>query len=78
MSNYEPIQNSSEDESSLNHEGESSSDESLADFSKRQTYTYEPCISKTSMNDTYTGKESSDSKEDSSRIGNTFSCSCGK
>ena len=72
MSNSNPIQNSLEDESNLTHESESSSDESLPDFSKLQPYMYEPCISNASMNRTNSGKESSDSEEDNIRIGNTL------
>ena len=39
---------------------------------------YKPCVSKESLKESYSGKESSDSEEDSSRIGNTLLYSCGK
>ena len=39
---------------------------------------YKPCVSKESVKENYPGKESSDSQEDTSRIGNILWCSCGK
>ena len=38
---------------------------------------YEPCVSKDSMKENCPGKASSDSEEDTCRIGNTLRCSCG-
>ena len=50
----------------------------MPDLTKLQPYMYEPCVSKESLKESCTGKESSDSEEDSSRIGNAHWCSCGK
>ena len=50
----------------------------LPGFSKLRPCIYETCISKASMSDTCLGKESSDTEEDSSIVGNTLWCSCVK
>ena len=79
MSNSEPIQNCLENEkNNLNHQSKSLRDESLPEFSNMQPYMYKPCISKASMKNTCPGKKSLDSEEDSSRLGNTLWCFCGK
>ena len=58
--------------------GKLEDDEYLPDLTKLQPYIYKPCVSKESLKESCPGKESSDSEEDSSRIGNTLWCCCGK
>ena len=53
-------------------------DEYLYDFTKLQLYMHELCISKEFVKENCPSKESSDSEEDTGRIGNTLWCSCGK
>ena len=72
MSKSELINSASEDENN-GKESETSDDEYLFDFTR-----YKPCVSKEFVKENYPGKESSDSQEDTSRIGNILWCSCGK
>ena len=78
MSKPELINSASKYENNGTEESETSDDKHLSDFTKLQPYMYESCVSKESMKENCPGKESSDSEEDTSRIGNTLSCSCSK
>ena len=59
-------------------ESETSDDEYLFDFTKLQPYMCEHCVSRESKKENCLGKKKSVSKEDTSKIGNTLWCSCGK
>ena len=72
------IKSASEDEDNGTEESETSDDEYWLDLTKLQPYMYKPCVSKESLKESCLGKESSDSEEDSSRIGNSLLCYCGK
>ena len=78
MSKSEFINSASENEINGIEESGTSDDEYLSDFTKLQLHMYEPCVSKESVKENCPGKESSDSEEDTSRIGNTLWCSCSK
>ena len=78
MSKSELINSASEVENNGTEETETSDDEYLPEVTKLHPYMYEPCASKESLKENSSGIESSDSQGDSSRIGNTLWCSCGK
>ena len=78
MSKSELTNSASGDENNGTEESETLDDEYLSDFTKLDPYMYGPCISKTSVKEKCPGKESSDSEEDTSRIGNILLCPCGK
>ena len=77
-SKSEHINSVSEDVNNRTEESETSVGEYQSDFTKLQSYMYEPYVSKESVKENCTEKESSDSEEGSSKIGNTPWCSCGK
>ena len=64
------IKSASEDENNVSEKSETSDDEYLFDFTKLQPYMNH--VSKESLEENCPGKESSDSKEDMSKIGNTL------
>ena len=70
----EPINSdsASEDEKNGTEECETSDDQYLSDFTRLQPYVYEPSVSKESV------KKKTAGKRNTSRIGNTFWCFCGK
>ena len=72
ISKSELINSVSEDENNRTEESETSDDEYLPDVTDLQPYMYVTCISKESLKERCQAKESSDSEEDSSRIGNTL------
>ena len=78
MSKSELIKSALEDENNGIEESESSDDEYLSHFTKLQPYIYHSCVSKECVNENCPGKESSDSEEDTNKIGNTLWCFCGK
>ena len=78
MSKSELKNSASEDKKNRTEESETSDDEYLPDLTKLQLYMYESHISKESLKESCLGKESSDSEEDSSRIGDTLLCYCSK
>ena len=61
---------SSKPENNVSEKSETSDDEYLFDFTKLQPYMNH--VSKESLEENCPGKESSDSKEDMSKIGNTL------
>ena len=78
MSKFELINSASEDENNGTEESETSNDNYLPDFTKLQPYMGEPCVSKESLKENCPRKESSDSEEDTRRIGNTLWYFCDK
>ena len=72
------INSASEDENNRTEESETSDDEYLPDFTKLQSYMYEPCVSKESMKENCPGNKLSDSEESTRKIENTLWYSCGK
>ena len=72
------INSASEHENNWSEESETSDDEYLLDLTKLQPYRYEPCVSKEPLKEICPEKESSDSQQGISRIGNTLWCYCGK
>ena len=78
MSKSELINSSSEDENNGAEEKEISDDKYFSAFLKLWPYMCKPCVSKESVKGKCSGKEWSDSEEDTSRIGNAVWCSCGK
>ena len=64
------------DENNGTEESETSDDEYFSNFTKLQPYMYETWVSKEYVKENC--PVSSDLKEDTSRIGNTLWCSCGK
>ena len=61
-----------EDENNGTKESKTLDDNNLSDFTKLQSYMFEPCVSEESIKKNCSGKESSDSEEDTSKIGNTL------
>ena len=75
MSRSELMNSAVEDENNGTEESETSDDEYLSDFTKLRPYMYEAYVSKESVKENYPGRESSDSEEHTSSIGNTLCCS---
>ena len=78
MSKSDLISSAFENENNETEKRETSDDEYLSDFTKLQPYMYKPCVLKTSVKENCPGKESLDSEEDTSKIGNTLLRFCGK
>ena len=78
MSTSELAKSASEDKNYRTEESETSEDECFPDLTKPQRYMYESCISKEFLKKSCLGKESSDSEEEISKIGNTLLCYWGK
>ena len=76
MSKSKLINSALEDENNGTEESETSDDEYLSNFTKLQPYMHEPCVSKESVKENCSRK-TSDSEEDTSKIGNTLWCFCG-
>ena len=72
ISRSELINSILEDENNVTEESETSVNDYLSDFTKLQPYMCEPCVSKESVKENCSGKESSDLEEDTGRIGNTL------
>ena len=77
ISKSELINSTSEYEKNGTEESETSDTEYFSDFTKLQLHMYKPCLPKFHKRNC-PEKESSDSEEDTSRIGNTLWCCCGK
>ena len=78
ISKSELINSASEDENNGTEESKTSDDEYLSDITKLEPYMYNPCVSKETGKENCPIKESLDSEEDTSRIGNTLWCSFDK
>ena len=79
MSKSELIKSALEDKNNRTEDSETSDDGYyLRDLTKLQSYMYETCVSEEYLKESCPGKESSDSEEDSNRIGHNLWCSCGK
>ena len=77
MSKSELINSALEDENNGTEESETSDNKYLSYFTKLPPNMYETWVSKESVKENCPGKESSDSEEGTSRIGNAIWCSCG-
>ena len=71
MANSEFKNSAAENKNDRTEESETSNDEYFSDFTKLQPHMYKLCVSKTSVKDNCSGKESSSSEEDTSKIENT-------
>ena len=78
MSKSELISIASEDKNNETEESETSDDEYFSDFAKLQLLMSEPSVPNNSMKENCPWKELPDLEEDTSKIGNTLWCSCGK